>query len=153
MTCRAAQDAPLATLPWTLGHVGILGRRAAFRLLPADDILVRWPLSVVGLGHGPGGRGAAAVSHDVDCGRVQGAGAFGTVRQRASRVAGAAGEKDRRRLQRGAGTSPPHSRARSCPASGRDRGERGRDGAPGLQGLHPVGAATRKTGTRLKRML
>lgn len=88
-----------AGLPLTVSHPGVLRRRAALWLLPVDDILVHCPLSVVGFGHGPGDLWAPAVRHDVDFGRVQRAGTFGTVRRRASWMVRAAVEKDRQRLQ------------------------------------------------------
>lgn len=72
---RGCQDA----LPLTLRHVGLLGRRAAFRLLPADDEFVHCSVSVVGLGRGPRDLLTAAVRHDVDFGGIQRPGTFGAV--------------------------------------------------------------------------
>ena len=84
MCVRLGREEPLATLPLTLGHFGFLGRRAALRFLPADDILAHCPLPVVGLGRGPGDLLGAAVGHDVDFGRIQRPTIFGTVSGRAS---------------------------------------------------------------------
>lgn len=88
------EDLP-ATLPLTISHFGLLRWRAAFWFLPANDIFVHCPLSVVGLGHGPRDLLPAAVRHDVDFGCIQRPTVFGTVSWRASWVVWAAEEKTR----------------------------------------------------------
>lgn len=95
---RSPRDEPPATLPLTLSHFGLLGRRAALRFLPADDVLAHCPLPVVGLGHGPGDLLGTAVRHDVDFGCIQRPTIFGTVSWGASWMVWTTGEKNRQKL-------------------------------------------------------
>lgn len=91
------EEAP-ASLPLTFSSFGLLRWWAAFWFLPADDVFVHCPLSVVGLGHGPWDLLTTAVRHDIDFGRIQRAGIFGTVSRRASWVVWTTEERNRRKL-------------------------------------------------------